>query len=84
MIVNFILYIITEAINLATAVLPVATLPSWFTDSISTVTGYFLNWGFIFPMSSFLLLVGFFVSVELAILAIFGVNAIIKVVRGSG
>lgn len=84
MIVNFILFLFTQVIIAAVLVLPDASLPTWITDFTTTLQAYFLNWGFIFPISSFLLLLGFFITVETAILAFYGVNAIIKVVRGSG
>jgi len=84
MILNFILFLFTEVINTASALLPTASLPSWFTTTANILTQYFINWNFIFPMTSFLLLLAFFITVELAVIAFYGVNAIIKVVRGSG
>jgi len=84
MITNFILFIIAEVINGASYILPTASMPSWFSGGVATISYYFVSWNFIFPIANFLLLIAFFISVELAVLAVFGFNAIIKVVRGSG
>lgn len=84
MITEAILYFITQIIRGAVYLLPDATFPDWIANGQSGLVDYMVKWNFLFPWTAFLGLVGFILLVEGAVLTIYGVNAIIKVVRGSG
>lgn len=84
MITEAILYFITVIIKGVVSVLPEASMPDWLNSSINSITQYVIQWNFIFPMTNLVYLILFFLSIETAVLTIYGVNAIIKLVRGSG
>lgn len=84
MIVNLILILINFVLEPLTLALPSATLPTWITGKYDSIIYNIQTWNFILPMSSIVLLIAFFVLVEGTILTVYGVNAIIKIVRGSG
>lgn len=84
MITEALLYFITAIINGAAAHLPTASFPTWINDRIDGLAYYVQQWNFLFPADNFVLLLTFIFICEAAILTIWGVNAIVKVVRGSG
>lgn len=84
MIPNLFLLMIKLIFDSLSSVLPSAELPTWITETSTSVTYYVNVWSFTINFEHFLYLLAYFIAFELAILAIFGINAIIKVLRGSG
>lgn len=84
MILNVLLIILTLIVEGLNAILPTAELPDWISSGITDISLKFESWNFFLPMDNFVLLLTLIVMFEGAILSIYGILAIIKIVRGSG